>query len=268
MRDPEPATPAAATAERTRPRSLAPREHGAYGQLGAPLVTALAIGRPGVVAIALAAAAVAVFLAHEPVIVLLGGRGARVRSEHGARARRRLLLLAVAAAALAGVALALARPPVWWSAAVAAGLGAAALGHVVARVEKTLVGEIVAAAALASAAAPVAVASGAPVAAAWWMWAAWALGFAAITCAVRDVIARGKRRVRAWGLAVLAIVAGATAWLGWRESAWIRTAAPLVLVALGLVVAPAAPRRLRQTGWLLVAASLATATWMLARARG
>src|SRR5687767_8382553 len=49
-----------------------PKEHGAYGQLGFPLVTTLAV--------------VALFIAHEPLVVLLGRRGARIRREQGRRA--------------------------------------------------------------------------------------------------------------------------------------------------------------------------------------
>ena len=247
-------------------RSLAPREHGAYGQLGLPLVTGLAVGRPGGAAVALAAAAVIAFLAHEPVVVLLGGRGTRVKAEHGGRARWRLLVLAVIALALAAVGLRSAARPVWWAAALAAGLGATAMAHVVARVEKTLVGEVVAASALASAAVPVGIAGGVPATAAWWMWAAWALGFAAITCAVRDVIARGKRKRTPWGPLLLALVLGATVTLAWSRGS-VRASAPLLAVALALVLAPAAPRRLRQTGWLLVAASVTTAAWLVVLTR-
>ncbi len=47
-------------------RSLAPREHGAYGQLGFPLLTALCIAVPRLPGILFAAAAAALLLAHEP----------------------------------------------------------------------------------------------------------------------------------------------------------------------------------------------------------
>ncbi|MBZ0235890.1 MAG: YwiC-like family protein, partial [Deltaproteobacteria bacterium] len=53
-----------------------PREHGAYAQLGVPLVVALAAGRPGLAAAAFALAAIALFFVHEPVLSLaaeLGG---------------------------------------------------------------------------------------------------------------------------------------------------------------------------------------------------
>jgi hypothetical protein len=49
----------------------------AYGQLRFLMVTALAIGRPGTAAFAWAGAATLAFLVHEPVMVLLGQRGAK-----------------------------------------------------------------------------------------------------------------------------------------------------------------------------------------------
>jgi hypothetical protein len=55
-------------------RSLWPREHGAYAQLGAPLATAIAMQAPTIGALALASAACLAFLANEPLLVVLGHR--------------------------------------------------------------------------------------------------------------------------------------------------------------------------------------------------
>src|SRR5512138_3779118 len=91
MRIPEPSDPggsALSTAVVNPRRSMLPHEHGAWGQLAMPLLTAFAIGRPTAAALALAAAVVLAFLAHEPAIVLLGQRGRRARDEDGDRARR------------------------------------------------------------------------------------------------------------------------------------------------------------------------------------
>ncbi|PYR50160.1 MAG: hypothetical protein DMF89_10175, partial [Acidobacteria bacterium] len=87
-----------------------PREHGAYGQLLFPLITALAIGHPGAAALCLSASAVCAFMAHEPLLVLLGHRGARAVREQGLRARR--WLAAFAAGAIASGAIAMALMPV------------------------------------------------------------------------------------------------------------------------------------------------------------
>src|SRR5688572_32010037 len=83
-----------------RQRSLWPREHGAYAQLAAPLLTALVVVRPTVAAGLLAAAACCAFLANEPLLVVLGHRGKRMREQAGTRAARRLALLASLAAAM------------------------------------------------------------------------------------------------------------------------------------------------------------------------
>src|SRR5689334_17708106 len=84
---------------------MIPREHGAYGQLLVPLITALAIGRPGVAAVALAVAIVAAFLAHEPLLVLLGQRGARVARDRRGPAMWWLAVFAGIAVLLGGTAL-------------------------------------------------------------------------------------------------------------------------------------------------------------------
>ncbi len=69
--------------------SLLPREHGAYAQLGFPLVTALALGDLGVAPLLLVVGIIAVFLVHEPVMVLSGGRGAVVGDTDRALLSRR-----------------------------------------------------------------------------------------------------------------------------------------------------------------------------------
>ncbi len=248
-------------------RSLAPREHGAYGQLAAPMVAALVAGRPGTTALALLGAALALFFAHEPLAIVVGRRGPRVRREHGRRAGWWLALLGLAGLALAALALVDASPAVWSAAAIAGGLGLVAGGLLVAGVDKTLIGEVVAALALAAAATPIAIAGGVAVATAWWMWSAWALGFAAVTAAVRDVIARGKRRRTAWPPSLLVAVTITTAALTVTDHRAPLAAAPLVAMAVALAIAPAAPRRLRQIGWLLMLATVATATWLVIQLR-
>jgi len=58
---------------------MIPREHGAYGQLLFPLATALLIARPTAAALAIAGVAVTVFLLHEWLLVMIGGRGLLTR---------------------------------------------------------------------------------------------------------------------------------------------------------------------------------------------
>ena len=61
------------------PVRLHPKEHGAYAIVGVPLVTALAIGGLNTVAILTTIAAVAGFVANEPLMVFWGRRGDRAR---------------------------------------------------------------------------------------------------------------------------------------------------------------------------------------------
>ena len=74
-------------------RPLVPREHGAYAEIAVPLVTALWMRPPTLAAVAWATAAVCGFFAHEPILVLLGRRGARTRQVRGRAARRLFAVL-------------------------------------------------------------------------------------------------------------------------------------------------------------------------------
>jgi hypothetical protein len=65
---------------------MLPREHGAYSQMALPIVTALVIAGPTPAGVLLAVAVVCGFLAHEPLLLLLGGRGARARRATQTRA--------------------------------------------------------------------------------------------------------------------------------------------------------------------------------------
>ena len=59
--------------------SLLPKEHGAYAELAFPLITGLALAVPSLSALALGGAAVLLFLLNEPVAILLGARGKRLK---------------------------------------------------------------------------------------------------------------------------------------------------------------------------------------------
>jgi len=66
---------------------MLPREHGAYSQMAMPLVTSLVVARASPPAVLTAIAVVCGFLAHEPLLLLLGGRGVRARQATAVRAR-------------------------------------------------------------------------------------------------------------------------------------------------------------------------------------
>jgi hypothetical protein len=225
-----------------------------------PLCAALAMGRPGLGAIMIAIAGVAVFLGHEPALIAIGHRGPRARREDGARALRRLALLGAAAALLGGLGIAFVPAAARWSLAVPAAFAAVVAVFIARGAEKTAPGELIAAAALSSASIPVALASGASPGAAWGAWAAWSAAFGASTFAVRTVVAHARSPI-AWPrrlvapaavIALLALAAGAGG-LPWFAAL---AAAPMLAVAVGLAAAPPGPRSLKRVGWALVGASV------------
>jgi hypothetical protein len=239
------------------PRSLWPREHGAYAQLAAPLLTALVIVMPTLAAVLLALAACLAFLANEPLLVVLGHRGKRMREHDGRRAARRLALLATIAAA-AGIAGLVLAPQTLATAAIVAVPAIVTLVLAWRRLEKTVVGEMVAAVALSGAAAPVFVASGGGERAAILIWCAWATGYACTVLAVHRVIAR-HRAPAAWPDTVTALILAAmtpavVALLA--GGSVIGAASPLVLASLALVVRPPRATYLRTIGVVLVFASV------------
>src|SRR3990172_12286720 len=99
-----------ASARRPAPGgSLLPREHGAYAGIAFPLITALSLGAPTAVQLLWIAGCVAVFLAHEPLLIIVGERGRRSHTALGARARRTAYGLVALAVATGGLG--------WWLAA-------------------------------------------------------------------------------------------------------------------------------------------------------
>jgi len=245
-------------------RSMLPHEHGAWGQLAMPLLTAFAIARPTAAGVALAAAVVLAFLAHEPAMVLLGQRGRRARGEDGARAWRWLLATGGLGAAAGAAGLALAPPLARVALLVPGLLGVAVVALVLARREKTVAGETAVAAALASSGAAVALAGGADPASAVAAAVAWTLGFAAATLAVQVILVRvrskgardpGRRHA---ALAALLAVAGVALWRAGLPAALAWATLPTAGLSIAVCLARFSPRRLRELGWALVGSSTLT----------
>ncbi|HET7753099.1 MAG TPA: YwiC-like family protein [Anaeromyxobacteraceae bacterium] len=259
-RPPEPAR----AGERAR-TPLIPREHGAYGQLGMSLVAALAIGGLGVAPVALALAAILAFVAHESLLVLLGQRGRRVKDEEGPRARTLLAILGGLAAASGLVGLWLAPnearlgllPPIVLLAVVA--------WLVVNKLEKTAAGEMAVGAALASSGLAVALAGGAPRAAAMASCFVWTMGFAMATMSVQAVLLRarskgredrGERKAIAIG-GLLAFAFGVSLLAGFPLAA-PAALVPTAALSIAICVRRPSPRKLREMGWAMVASSAFT----------
>jgi hypothetical protein len=238
-----------------------------------PLVGGLALGRPGPAAALLAAAIVLAFAAHEPLLVVLGQRGRRLRDEEGARARRWLAVEGALAAACGAAGIWLA-PPLARGALLLAGLLAVAVGVLVSRkLEKTAAGELLVVAALATAGGAVALAGGVAPRAAVAATLAWILSFGAATFGVRAVLVRlrskgaddpGTRNAAAaagagavaFGLAV----AGLPATLAWATL-------PGVVAGVAIALAPLSGRHLKPVGWTIVAVSTLTLAVLVAGLR-
>lgn len=250
---------------------LWPREHGAYAQLGFPLLTGLiyADGHGG--AVGFAVAALALFFAHEPLAVRAGVRGTRLARRLAGPARQRLLVLGGVAAAGAAVAVGLAPARAWWATLVPAVPALALLPRLATRELKSLPGEILAAGAFSTSLLPLALCGEttwrtAGVAAAVW--------FAAMVPAILSVHAikvafRGKEEGR-WTVTVAPVSAALVATAatvaalllpGWARDLLAVTPPAAAVVALG-VIRPH-PRHLKRVGWTMVAANTAALALLL-----
>lgn len=256
--------------------SLWPKEHGAYGQLVMPLVTSFAVSGASRPAVLLAMAVVAAFLAHEPLLVLLGRRGGRAAREWRGRA---ILWLAVTgsvaiAAALSAVALMpdAARRALAWPMAPALVVGVAiATGR-----EKRAMGETSVALVFSLVALPLGLAAGAARETALSVALVFGVVFVACTLAVRSLVlsTRGggqpvaSRRMRDAALVFSGVAATALALAASRAVvSWaaVVAAAPGLLAACWLTLRPPPPTELRRVGWTLVAVSAAAALMLMAQ---
>ena len=252
---------------------MLPKEHGAYGQLLFPLVTALAVGRPGAAALALSASAVAIFLSHESLLVLLGQRGQRAAREHGAAARRWFAAFAAVGAAAGLPAIVLMPARARLALLVPVALAALLTAWITRRREHSTSGEIVTALSLSSLSLPVALAADASLPAALTCALVFAISFVVATVSVRAVILWARRlagpstRIVA-ALLPVAGVAALWALAGRGTTSAVGPWAALPVCGVGFVLAAAAPspRHVRRIGWMLVAATAVTAAvlviWM------
>jgi hypothetical protein len=236
--------------------SLWPREHGAYAQLGVALVAALILA-PNLRSLGQGLLTVALFLASEPLLQLLGGRR---EPAPRAAAWRRLALLA-GWAALGGTAWLGVPAQRMLALLPAAALGAALFGLFRAGRERTAAGEILAAWGFAAAVLPMGVIAGAGVRRAIHL----ALILAAVATLGTVLVhghLRATRRPGARWFAVLlgtGLCAGAWVLAGrglLQAGAWLAFM-PMTLAAVGIAAVPPAPWRLRRVGWAAAACALA-----------
>ena len=229
-------------------RSLWPREHGAYAQLGIALASGFALA-PALRSLGQCVFSAALFLASEPLLVLLGRRGEADPSVTG-RARVRLGCLA-ALAGLSGAAAWIGLPLVKLGSLMpSAVLGLGLFGLFLARR---------------------ALAGGAgvrgSVTLALLLGTVFTLGTALVHGHLFALRRRGAQAPRLAAF-LLGIALTAGDWVlagrsGLPRSAWLATL-PMTLAGLAIWLFPPAPRRLRAVGWAaascaLVGGSLAVA---------
>jgi hypothetical protein len=240
--------------------ALWPREHGAYVQLLAPMLSALAFAPSTPAAFVCAALAIALFLAHEPLVVLLGQRGAKCLAANE-RAARRHLTIRVLVASLLAFWLALVTPSVALALVLPAALGAGTLISLLQRHEKSLLGELTAAAALTSFSAPVLLAAGVPLRSIGVFMAGWLTVQALATVTARGFVYRRRDQeglIKAASYAgLLALALSALLVLRSHLSlASCLALAPFVFLALALRLQVYRPRTPKGLGWMLSLANL------------
>lgn len=250
---------------------MIPREHGAYAELLFPMAAVFLGGTPTTPTWLLAIAAIACFIMNEPLLVLFGQRGARAQREQGGRARRMLFLLVLVAIAAGIPGLWLAPQQAQYAVALPLLLGVGVMMMAVQGLERSGMGETMAAAALSSVAVPLGFASGLSVLASMAVAAIWLVASLLGTSVVRLTVARTRaktdqqlRRVRAMRTLLIltsfgVIAVGAMAPLTPRGPLWILTAAlPVAVVVAALAIARPTARSLRSIGWGLVLANVCT----------
>lgn len=246
-----------------------PREHGAYGQLALPLVTAYAVAGVTVPAALLGLAVAAGFLGHEPLLVLLGRRGARAKREQRKAATAWLVITGSIAIGAGLAAFGSVSPAIRWSFLLPLAPAAILATAIAAGLEKSLFGEIAVALAFSLVATPVCMAAGAPAITGVAVGTAFALVFVLATLAVRAIVnirsSGNPRAARLTRIAVLvlasaaAVVVAAMVSRGFLAPTTLVAAGPGLAAAAWMAIFPPSPARLRTVGWTLVAVSAATA---------
>jgi hypothetical protein len=248
---------------------ILPKEHGAYGQLALPLVTALTTAGLSAGGLLLTISAVAAFIAHEPAALLLGLRGAHAKRQLRPAAMRWLAGSAVICGVAGTMAILIIERHARWSMLVPLVPATALAIAMVRHAEKSWFGEIAAALAFAGLSVPVSIAAGSSLRSAATIALPFVLLFTTSTLAVRTVILRtqggGNTRAMAatrrcafavTGLGATGLISLASA--GFLPVTALTAAAPGLVSALVIMARPPQPARLRSIGWTLVAASMLT----------
>ena len=254
-----------------RPGILWPKEHGAYAELAFPLLTALALGRPTLVAALFVVASVGAFMLHEPLLVLFGTRGSRTRGTHAVAARWQLRLVGALTVIAGSGGMALASPETRLALLGPVALLPVVVPLVLLRRDKTAIGETFVAATFCAALLPVAVASGVGWREAVTASVLWLGIFVLGTFQVRLVLERARKETGPMRL-VSPIASGLVllgSALAVRELGWVAFAVtPTSLAGLALWLRPVPAKRLKVVGWLMVVGDLVVFAFIVGMLRG
>ncbi|MGB8332091.1 MAG: YwiC-like family protein [Polyangiales bacterium] len=253
----------------TAQRKMVPREHGAYAELLFPIAAVLLGGSPTAPTWLLAIGAVACFLANEPLLVLYGQRGSRVKREDNDRAKRALVVFSLVALGTGVAGLVLAPTAVQYAVGIPLLLGMGLVMLAIQGLERSMFGEVLAAATLSSVAIPLGLSAGMGLTATLAVALIWLVTSLLGTAVVRLTVARTKvktehdgRRVRMKqallvSACLMVMAVGVAAPYGSRVGLWVLAAAlPVAVVVFAMAVLQPTARRLRLMGWSLVAANL------------
>lgn len=238
---------------------LWPKEHGAYAEVIFPLLTGLALGRPTFVAALLVAASLGAFLLHEPLLVMVGARGQRVRDAHGGAAGRQFRIIGAVTVLTGVVGMVLANDATRWALVPPAVLAHFVVPVVLLGREKTAIGETLVAATLSAMAVPVAIASDvawptATIAAVLW-FAVFLLGTLMVRLTLeRARKERGPMRIATplvSGVLLCGAVVGVIE-LGLAPLAVV----PVAVASLWTWLRPVPAKKIRVVGWSLVGGSV------------
>lgn len=242
--------------------NLKPKEHGAYAILGIPIVTSCCITGPTWVGLSVAIGSVTGFLAHEPLLVVLGHRGSRAQRSTTSAQRALAVLLTVT---IAGgvVAMVMGSTNVRYSLLACGGLAIASFVLAVAGKHRTLGGQLWGVVGLSIPCVPILLAGDVPTLLTIEAWVTWLIGFGSTTMAVRGVIAAQKRQSRALPWAVIVTLSIAVVGLTVTGFSIPIATLPMVAMSWYLLYDPPRARQIKRVGWTLVGGTVASAIWML-----
>jgi hypothetical protein len=258
--------------------ALYPKEHGAYGQMAFPLLTSWLVTGVNGASLVFSVAILAGFLAHEPMLVVLGFRGARARRDERRAAIWWLVLLTAVLAVCGAITLRWMPPSrrillvlplvpaayLFWAAASGKG--------------KTLSAELAVAIAFSLAAVPLCALGGRSPVAGVAVAVAFGSNFVLATLAVRVIILRVRGggdplQVAVTRRAVFVLAGIIVASVALAVAAGVMPLRPLLSTMPGIVVAtwiaasPPPPARLRAVGWTLVGTSAVIALMLIVTLR-